>query len=179
MGSDMSWGIIEMFLFGLLAVMSGGGAVGVVTLANLVHAALSLVVCLVGVAGLYLLAGADFLAVIQLIVYVGAIAVLLVMGIMLTARPEMNRTSPANHLIRPALLAASGVGGGLVLAIILLRFAEPPVRAIFSEVVLVGRGLLTRYVLHLEVAGLLLLVALVGIIAILRVREIVDRGERS
>ena len=100
----------------LLAAVVLISAVWVVTLRNLFRAALSLGLTLLGVAGLFLLLEAEFLAFVQILVYVGAILTLVVFAIMLTARLQGSPASPPSRQIVPASVASLGLFAVLVSA---------------------------------------------------------------
>ena len=153
------------YLFGALTVLS---ALLVVTARNIVHSAFYLLFTLFGIAGIYVLLGADFIAVVQLMVYVGGILILLIFGVMLTNRiTNVDIRTGTIHII-PAIIGV-GVLWGAVTAIMLKTDwivnpdveAEPTIRAI-------GRLLITDYVLIFELLGILLLIALIGAATIAR-----------
>ena len=156
--------------FYLLSGVTLVAALGVVLTRNLFHSALCLAGTLLGVAGLYLCLGAEFLTVVQILVYVGAILTLLVFGVMLTARIA-DPTVPA--LIRTAWAAALvALGTGWVLVSALARTSALPTRpTTVVPLAELGRGLVTWYVLPFEVLSLILMSALVGAIVIARPRE--------
>ena len=88
------------FIFYFLAAVTIIGALGVVLSPNVVHSALFLVLSFVGVAAIYFYIGAEFLGAVQLMVYSGAVAVLIVMAIMLTRRDSMAQSNPSQKLFR-------------------------------------------------------------------------------
>ena len=142
-------------------------ALGVTLTRNLFHSALCLAVTLLGVAGLYLYLGAEFLAMVQILIYVGAILILLVFGVMLTARiadpaiPQLNRQA--------AVAALVAVGTAWVLTLALRRAAALPTGPVAAVPLAdLGRGLVTTYVLPFEVVSLILVGALAGAIVIAR-----------
>jgi len=94
----------ETIGFWLMASLAVAGALGVVLLRNIFRTALALVVCFLAIAGLFVILAADFLAAAQVLIYVGAIAVLIIMGIMLTR--EVERGNRAGRLAWPALATA-------------------------------------------------------------------------
>ncbi len=142
-------------------------ALGVTLTRNLFHSALCLAVALLGIAGLYLYLAAEFLAVVQVLIYVGAILTLLVFGVMLTTRiadpaiPQLNRQAAI------AALIAATIAVGLVAALRRTPIA-PIAPATAIPLAVVGRGLVTTYVLPFEVLSLILVAALVGAIVIAR-----------
>ena len=102
--------------FWVLAAAAIGAAIGVVTIRNLFRTAMSLVACFIAIAGVFILLDADFLAAIQILIYVGAIGILIVLGIMLTH--EITNASSSNKLQLPALLLVAVSLAGIIYAII-------------------------------------------------------------
>ncbi|MBI2105069.1 MAG: NADH-quinone oxidoreductase subunit J [Candidatus Omnitrophica bacterium] len=152
----------------LLAAMVLAGAVWVVTLRNLFRAALSLGVVLLGVAGLFLLLEAEFLAFVQILIYVGAILTLVVFAIMLTARLQGTpgtAASPASRQRVGGALAALALFAVLAGATQPLLWPEaPPAGAV--PLAALGQQLVTRLILPFEVISLVFVAAIVGAIAI-------------
>jgi NADH-quinone oxidoreductase subunit J len=148
--------------FTLLALMTLGGAMAAMGLRNLVHCLLAVVVSFLGLAGLYLQLSATFVGLAQVLVYVGAVAILLVFAILLTRGRESKASafgggaSPVVGL-GVALLVAGGLLGAVMSAPIRghAMGRAPDVRAI-------GERLMTEYVLPLEAVALLLTAALIG-----------------
>ena len=153
------------FLFILLAVFTLGGGLAVVATRNVVQAALALLVSLLAVAGLYLILFAEFLALVQVLIYGGAIIIVLVFAIMLTRNAEYPRTSP-NKLWPLAALAALAVLG--VLAPAFLINAVENTEAQNAPFTGIAQSLFTTWAVPFEVASLVLLVALIGAIIIAR-----------
>jgi NADH-quinone oxidoreductase subunit J len=159
----MAW-----FVFILLAVLTIGGGLGVVVTRNVVHAALSLLVSLIAVAGVYLVLFAEFLAVVQVLIYGGAIIIVLLFAIMLTRSGEYPRISD-NRQWPLAVVAALGVLGVLVPAFLIRGVDQSrPHDPAFSDL---ANSLFTRWAIPFEVASLVLLVALIGAIIIARTGE--------
>jgi len=158
------------FIFIVLSIITLGAALAVVTSKNLFHSALFLVLSFVGVAGLYVLLEAGFLAAVQILVYVGAISILIIFAIMLTrrlmARDLVQRNAQWGISALVALLLFA------VLGFVLLRVNWPVVEAAVSQesISILGQELMSTYALPFEVASVLLLVALVGSIIIARER---------
>ena len=163
--------MVQTVVFVICSLVTLGAAFAVVTSRNLFHGALFLVLSFVGVAGLYVLLEAPFLAAVQILVYVGAIAILIVFAIMLTRRLM------AKDLVqRNAQWGWSALGAVLLfvaLGLILLRVNWPVVEAAVPEetISILGQDLMGAYLVPFEVASVLLLVALVGSIIIARERE--------
>ena len=151
--------------FAILSVLVLAGAVWVVTLPNLFRAAISLGLVLLGVAGLFLLLEAEFLAFAQILVYVGAVLTLLVFAIMLTARVQGSAASPAGRQKLPAAAAALGLFAVLFTATRPLTWPEPPSGEAVTLAAL-GQQLVTTLVLPFEVVSLVFVAAAVGAIAL-------------
>jgi len=156
----MSW-----FLFILLAVLTLGGGLGVVLTRNVVHAALALLLSLVAVAGVYLVLYAEFLALVQVLIYGGAIIIVLLFAIMLTRGSEYPRISD-NRQWPLAALAALGVLGVLMASFLIDPVENSEAQSpAFTDL---ANSLFTRWAIPFELASLVLLVALVGAIIIAR-----------
>jgi NADH:ubiquinone oxidoreductase subunit 6 (subunit J) len=155
-------------VFVLLAVGAIGAAVGVVTSKNIFYSALMLVACLFMVAGFYVLLEAPFLAAVQVLVYVGAIAVLIIFAVMLTERMMSKKARAWNEQWWVALVVAICLAAVLLYVVVTATWqvsaAAPPTDAIAT----LGKALMSTYVLPFEVASVLLLMALVGSIIIAR-----------
>ena len=152
-------------LFVLAAILTLGGGIGVVATRNVVHAALFLLVSLVAVAGLYLLVFAEFLALVQVLIYGGAIVIVLLFAIMLTRSHDYPRIS--DNPQRPlAIVAGLAVFG--VLAAAFLWKIPPESSAEGPGLSALGNSLFTNWALPFEVVSLVLLVALIGAIVISR-----------
>lgn len=168
-------------LFWLLAATAVGSALLVVTTRHLVHAALWLVVTLGAVAGVYLLLAAEFLAWVQVLIYVGAVVVLLLFALMLTRAP----TGPQDDLtVRRALPAAvvAGLVGAVLVVTVVAGFAGERVdldAAVVGGPELTGETIFRRWVLPFEVLSVLLLAALVGAIVLSRLRDGEPEPERD
>ena len=154
--------------FWLLAAVVVIAALGVVLLRNVFRAALSLILCFLMVAGLYITLSADFLAAIQILVYVGAISVLIILAIMMTR--EVQRGSPNSRFQIPAFIVAVLFLEVLVLTLINTPWpisgmppAAPTTAALANS--LFGEG---GYLLSVEIAAVLLLSATIGAIVLAR-----------
>jgi NADH:ubiquinone oxidoreductase subunit 6 (subunit J) len=155
------------YSFSILAIAS---ALFILFSRNLIYGAFALFLTFLGVAALYVLAGADFLAVTQIMVYVGGILVLLIFGIMLTQKANNNTVShtPNKVEVLPSReIAGFLVGSGLFvfLGYIILdaRFVmQGEVISSNSTIRTIGVELMTSHLLPFEIAAILLLVALVG-----------------
>jgi NADH:ubiquinone oxidoreductase subunit 6 (subunit J) len=170
------WELMDLLIqiiFGLLAALIVGSAMLVVTMRNVIHSALWLIASFFGVAALYLLLESEFIAVVQVLVYVGAISILILFAIMLTRSNEGERLL-TQHWWFSALIAL-GLFGAVLLPSLAgnARIWNVPVPIgldgapeQLAGVEDLGRGFVYEFVLHFEVAGVLLTVALIGAIVI-------------
>ena len=182
----MAWGRMNyaaLLLFWFVILLTLASAVMVVASKNILHAAFSLCTCFLGVAGIYLFLHADFVAAVQLIVYVGGILVLIMFAIMFSSHTQEERGEGGRKLL--ALGAGAGVAGMVFTAILLmLHKLSVPLRALNSksdEVYRFTTGgggaptdgdlgylLMGKYLLPFEVASVLILAALIGAVVIVR-----------
>jgi NADH-quinone oxidoreductase subunit J len=155
--------------FGALGVLATGAALLAVTTRHVVHAALWLVVTLGAVAGCFLVLGAEFVALVQLLVYVGAIVVLVLFALMLTRAPigpsAEHTTSPAHR----GLAAVVGAGATALLLAVLLPLAGGPVKRLDTSNGQLARDLFGTWVWPFELLSVLLLGSLVAAFAVSRV----------
>ena len=158
----------ENIAFGILALVMGVSAIRVVTTKNVVHAALYLVLVLAGVAGIFILLAAEFLAIVQILVYIGAIVVLFLFGIMLTRAPIGRLADLDNNQRALGALVAVFLFG--VLGWILYDgFGEARLPVVeVGRSGDVGLSIFSTFVIPFEVISVLLLAALVGAVVIAR-----------
>jgi NADH-quinone oxidoreductase subunit J len=137
-----------------------------VTLRNIFHSALALIVALLGIAAIYIYLDAEFLALVQVLIYVGAIMTLIIFGIMLTLKISDRTLKQHNQQRLLAFLIAGSMG--LVLIVIFSRFRVKEVVSSKAAPALadIGRELLTKYALPFEVISVVLLAALIGAIVV-------------
>ena len=145
------------FAFVIISILTLAGALAAATLPRLIHAALCLVIAFIGVAAFYFLLGAEFVGLIQILVYVGAVAVLLVFTILLT-RQEKEIRVPMNP---GGVLIGLGVFATLFIAIFKTPLLSAPGTQILT-VKQIGEALMSDYVWPLEAVGVLLTAALSG-----------------
>jgi NADH:ubiquinone oxidoreductase subunit 6 (subunit J) len=154
---------IYTFLFYFFEGCAGVAALSIVFSRNLFHATLFLLGCLLSVAGLYVLAWAEFVAITQLLIYAGGVLVLILFGIMLTAKMGGRPLVVLHaHEFSGALV---GVGFTALMALSLFGNFSHEVTNIerkSPQMESIGVTLMTGYLLPFEIAGILLLVALVG-----------------
>jgi len=159
------------FAFWIMAVVMVGAALAVLYLRNVFHAALALVLCFIAVAGIYVTLSADFLAAVQILVYVGAISVLIILGVMMTR--EVQKGNPVNKMRLPAAIVAVVLLGILVYVVTstpwgisaqdpLTPTTMPLATKLFSE---------NGFILPVEIGAVLLLAAILGAIVIIREKK--------
>lgn len=161
---------MQLALFIIVAIFTIGGALGVVATRNVVHAALFLLLSLLGAAGAYLLLFAEFLALVQVLIYGGAITIVVLFAVMLTRSSEYPRITD-NKQWPLALLTAAALSGVLGAAFLLTppEVDAEPQAPVFSEL---AASLFTKWALPFEIASLVLLVALIGAIIIARAQNV-------
>lgn len=161
---------VQLVSVGLLSVMMLGAALGVVLLNNIVYSAFLLGGVFISISGLYLLLNADFVAAAQILIYVGAVNVLILFAIMLVNKQEDFPTM-ANSWIRKLSTGLVCVGlflllGTMVLATSWSLYSGPVV--IQSSVMEIGQHFFSDFLLPFELASVLLLMAMVGAIIMAR-----------
>lgn len=149
-------------VFYLLAALTVGSGILVAILPNIVYSAVALLFAFAGVAGLYVLASADFLAATQVLVYVGGILVLIIFAIFLSHRiASVNLSNPVRFRL-PAALVCLGLFGVLAYTAVSTPFPQK-LRPVYEPTSAeIGELLMTKYLLPFEVASVLLLAALIG-----------------
>jgi NADH-quinone oxidoreductase subunit J len=160
----------QEYAFLVLAVVGGVSAIAVVTARNVVHAALYLVITLSSVGGVYLVLGAEFVGWVQILIYVGAIVILFLFGLMLTKAP-IGRDVLDNQQRWLGAVVGVGIFAGLVFLIQQawpLRDAKGDYGSFSGNTGVVGTALFKTYVLPFEAISFLLLAALIGAIVLSR-----------
>ncbi len=152
--------------FWSLAAMTLGGASMIMISRNLIHAVIWLVMSMLGVAGLYLTLSADFIAVVQVLIYVGAISVLMLFAIMLTPRAE--RDNSQTKTAAPAALVVILVMISTLWVAVDTDWGAVRDAALTDQARLIGESLIKHYILPFEIGAVLLTAALVGAIALAR-----------
>jgi NADH-quinone oxidoreductase subunit J len=155
-------------VFFILAVVTLASAVSAVALRNLIHCALGLALTFIGLAAIFLQLDAEFVGLAQVLVYVGAVAILIVFAVLLTRSSEV---SPATQAFSKTWLI--GVGVALLTLTVMLAAVmsspslhRPPATAASLTVRAIGDRLMTKYILPLEAIGLLLTAAMIGAVII-------------
>lgn len=156
------------FIFYLFAAITVLSAFFVVTNRNIVYSAFFLLFTFFGVAGIYVLLGADFVAIVQLIVYVGGILILLLFGVMLTNKITNVEIKTGTINIYPAVIGVGLLSGSLLAALITSNWKIFPTETPQPTTAALGTMLLQEYALIFELLGIILLIALIGAASIAR-----------
>lgn len=159
---------IYQFIFLFFSVVIIGSSLLILFTNNVLYAAVGLMLSLLGIAAIFVFANADFVAVTQLMVYVGGVLTLMLFGIMLSKRADLDtssKESSGNYIL--GVLTAAIVGGGLLFILSKLDWSQIGKQNVEistgkSTIQIIGQQLLTNYMLPFEVVAVLLLVALVG-----------------
>jgi NADH-quinone oxidoreductase subunit J len=168
--------MMQEVLFWVLAVTSVVAALGVVGIQDIFRAALLLVLTFLSIAGLFILLNAEFLAVVQVLIYVGAISVLIIFAVLLTR--DVEQGNPSNRLRLPAFAGAGLLFLALTYAIVRTSWSEIPSESlaraeeVFASTPQWLAGLLLReWALPFEAASVLLLAAVLGAVVLIRERQ--------
>lgn len=159
--------------FWIIAVAMAGAAIGVVRSNNVVHAALFLVVVLAGSAAQYILLLAEFVAWVQVLIYIGAIVVLFLFGVMLTHAPMREESGKLDNNQRLAGAVVSLFLFGVLTTFLVDAFGDHEIKFDDSLVAMgstknVGQDIFQSFVIPFEVVSMLLLAALVGAVVLAR-----------
>ncbi len=161
---------IAELVFYFIALVSIVGAIGVVTVPNVVHAALFLVMSLLATAGFYILLSSEFLALVQILVYGGGVATIILFGLMLTRGRELPEVAPGNQW--PIGLAVAFVlGVGLLTAVLDSDWPRQTGEVTLVSLQTLAGALFRDWLLPFEIASVVLTVALIGAIVISRQEE--------
>jgi NADH-quinone oxidoreductase subunit J len=164
--------VVQNIAFWILAVAMAGAAIGVVRSQNVVHAALYLVVVLAGAAAQYILLAAEFVAWVQVLIYIGAVVILFLFGIMLTRAPMRGDTDLDNDQRWPAAVVSIFLLG-VIVTLVVNAFGADEVKVNNSllpvgKSATIGTAIFRDFVLPFEVVSMLLLASLVGAVVIAR-----------
>jgi NADH:ubiquinone oxidoreductase subunit 6 (subunit J) len=155
--------------FYVLAAVTLISALMVGMVRDLIHAVLFLILSFIGVAGIYITLSADFVAVVQVLIYAGAIAVLMLFAILLT--PRSARDNAAVSYAAPLSVIAGLVGATIIFVGLKTEWAKVDEDRFDTTASAIGQALLDPYVLPFEVASVVLLVAMIGAIILVRPSE--------
>lgn len=154
--------------FYVFAIITIGSAIVVVSARNIVYSAFALLFTFFGVAGLYVLLNADFIAVTQVLIYVGGILVLIIFGIMLTTKVFDVPVRTETLHVGPAIVVTGAIMGTLVGVILKTKWFNVMNVQWENTTKKIGEKLMTDFLLPFEVASVVLLVALLGAVIIAR-----------
>lgn len=158
---------LRQLTFWIFAALTAASSIFVVATRNVVHAALGLAAALVGAAALFILFGAEFVGLAQILIYVGAVVILFLFGIMLTSAAP-GRPVVDNNQRWLAGLVAAAVFGLLAVGIVATFGARRLELDVAFPTARLGNDLFTRWILPFEAVSILLLAALVGAIVLAR-----------
>jgi len=156
---------IIFYIFAAITVLS---ALFVVTTRNIVHSAFYLLFTFFGVAGIYVLLGADFIAIAQIMVYVGGILILILFGVMLTNKITSVEIKTGTVQMLPAAIGVAIFMGAVISVMIMTNWKSEPGMIPSTTTKDLGHLLINSYVLIFELLGILLLIALIGAASIAR-----------
>jgi NADH-quinone oxidoreductase subunit J len=152
-----------------------GGGLAVVTLRNIIHSAIAMMVCFGSLAGMYLLLGAAIVAAAQVLIYLGAISVLILFAIMLTQAGDANIPAPFHRQVWLAALVALAAVGLIGWAAVTTNWGDNLTAAAIG-IQQIATALFTTYALPFEIVSLLLLAAIIGAIFLARRPEEDERA---
>jgi len=161
--------VAQNIAFGVIATIVGFSAIRMVTTRNIVHAALYLVAVLAGIAAQYLLLTAEFVATTQFLVYIGAVMVLFLFGIMLTRAPMGSRDGLTSSQW-PIGLGVAALFGGVIVYGLIDEFGteQLPENPVIFRSADVGDSIFSQYLVPFEAISVLLLAALIGAVVLAR-----------
>lgn len=163
----MTW---EELIFYVIAAVAVVGGLGVVTARNVVHSAVALILALLAVAGIFVLLASEFLAIVQVLVYGGAVTILILFAMMLTQ--VRDQAGPIDGPQKPiAALAALVFGGTAIVAMLETDWRGNTEEATVVDIDSIGNALFTTWAIPFEVASLVLIVSLIGSIILARGEE--------
>jgi NAD(P)H-quinone oxidoreductase subunit 6 len=152
-----------------------GAGIAVVTLRNIIHSAVAMMVCFGSLAGMYALLGAPIVAAAQVLIYLGAISVLILFAIMLTQAGDANLPAPFHRQLPIAIVVALAIVGTVGWAVVQTDWGLAA-EATVTSVDAIATSLFTDFALPFEIISLLLLVAIIGAIYLARRPEEDERA---
>lgn len=167
----------ELIAFIGLALVAIVGGVLLITLTKVVHMVIALVFTFLGIAGIYMLLSAEFVAIVQILIYSGAITIVMLFGIMLTKHQENDAPAKGGWGNFSLLAAIAGFAVAVYLGIYNLDIPVQPTSLHEENTKQIGIELFSKYVIPFEVMSVLLLVALVGAIVLAKKDD--EEGDRS
>ena len=167
----------ELIAFIGLALVAIVGGVLLITLTKVVHMVIALVFTFLGIAGINMLLSAEFVAIVQILIYSGAITIVMLFGIMLTKHQENDAPAKGGWGNFSLLAAIAGFAVAVYLGIYNLDIPVQPTALHEENTKQIGIELFSKYVIPFEVMSVLLLVALVGAIVLAKKED--EEGDRS
>ncbi|MED3993353.1 NADH-quinone oxidoreductase subunit J [Peribacillus frigoritolerans] len=167
----------ELIAFIGLALVAIVGGVLLITLTKVVHMVIALVFTFLGIAGIYMLLSAEFVAIVQILIYSGAITIVMLFGIMLTKHQENDAPAKGGWGNFSLLAAIAGFAVAVYLGIYNLNIPVQPTALHEENTKQIGIEIFSKYVIPFEVMSVLLLVALVGAIVLAKKDD--EEGDRS
>lgn len=162
----------ELIAFFFLSAGAIGGAVFFINLKRVMHMAVALAFCFFSIAGIFLLLHAEFLAVIQVLIYTGAVTILMIYGIMLTKQKEEQEEKDGRHIWDRSVAFA---GVGILFVTLLWIIHRFPIIGSHEPrdftLVDIGVTLFRKYTIPFEIVSILLFVALIGAIILAKKEE--------
>jgi len=155
--------MISAFVFWPIAFLILACAIGVIHSKNIIHSALLLILTFMGISVIYILLQADFLALVQILIYAGAISILIVFAVMLTRRSEMKNSNPFNKLRWVGLIVCSGFFVLIARLILVSHFTYENLE-MQNTIGSIAEGLFGNYMIPFEISSILLLISMVGAI---------------
>jgi NADH-quinone oxidoreductase subunit J len=159
---------IGFFIFALFAI---GGAIFMISFTKVVHMVVSLAVTFISLAGLYVLLNAEFLAFVQILIYAGAISILMIFGIMMTQHKREDE--PTSNPVHQVLLGLGALilFGVIFYAIQQATFPQSDIPQVQDNTLEIGKLLFNKYVIPFELVSVLLTVAFIGAIVLAKREE--------
>lgn len=154
--------------FWILAAVAVVSAVAVVMLNDVFRAAIFLILCFFTTAGLFVTLNADFLAAMQVLIYIGAVAILVIFAILFTR--DVQHGNPSNKLKVPVLIAAVALLGVMISSAVTFGWPDSTYMAELTDTAEIGRQLFSEngFVVPVQIAGIMLLAAAIGAMVLMR-----------
>lgn len=164
---ELTGSLVAFFMFAIMVV---GGSILMINFTKVVHMVVSVLVTFIGIAGLFVLLHAEFLAFVQVLIYAGAIAIVIIFGIMMTNHQQVDETRPWHEAI--VALGTIALFGGIFYAIQNTQFSiAEPVAPETDNALEIGKLLFTTYAFPFELMSVLLTVAFIGAIVLAKREE--------
>ncbi len=154
----------ELVIFFILALIAIGGGVLMINLNKVIHMMISLVFTFLSIAGLFVLLSAEFVAAVQVLIYSGAITIIMIFGIMLTKHNDESRSTVGTARLLTVLVAVAGFFIAVYFGINDLTLGEQAANLHVNNTEQIGVALYSKYIIPFELTSVILLVALIGAI---------------